>query len=185
MTAVKINRYPLKIDGQVVQIGSANELAIALDVLQGQYDEAALHQLQEHLAEITAHASGFMTLLRSLSVENQLFLIQAIGPGLVQVIQNARHLRDILAIASEASVEHAILSTLGSSGLMQLIQTGEELAEVLEWVYGEEDTLVLNLLGEKYLCRLCRPPCRDFHYNLRRQYRFRQRRRCRLCRQYR
>jgi hypothetical protein len=155
MPAVKINRYPLNIDGQVVQIGSANELAIALDVLQGQYDEEALRQLQDHLAEITAHASGFITLIRSLSVDNQLCLIQAIGPNLVNVFQNANRLRDILAIVPEARVEEAILTTLGSSGLQHLIQTGQELAEVLEWVYGEGDALALNLLGEKYVRRLC------------------------------
>ena len=155
MPAVKINRYPLNIDGQVVQIGSANELAIALDVLQGQYDLEVLHQLQDHLAEITAHAAGFITLVRSLSVENQLVFIQAIGPELVTVIQNAGRLRDILAIVADAPVEQAILNTLGSAGLQHLIQTGQELAEVLEWVYGDEDARVLNLLGEKYLLRLC------------------------------
>jgi len=155
MPADKLNRYPLQIEGESVQIGTASELAIALDVLQGQYDLQSLQQLQPHLAEIVANAAGFITVIRSLSVENQLFLIQSIGPDLVTVIQNAPRLRDILAIVPESRVEQAVLSTLGSSGLRRLIMTGQELAEVLEWVYGEQDAQLLDLLGEKDLRRLC------------------------------
>jgi hypothetical protein len=156
MPADKINRYPVRIEGQEVQIGTANELAIALDVLQGQYDRETLQQLQDHLAEIIAHASGFITVIRSLSVDDQIFLTQAIGSGLVNVIQTASRLRDILAIVADAHVKQAILSTLGSSGLRRLLMTGEELAEVLEWVYGKQDELLLDLLGEKDIRRLCR-----------------------------
>ena len=41
-------RYPVTIDQETVQIGSASELAVALDVLQGQHDRAVLTQLQPH-----------------------------------------------------------------------------------------------------------------------------------------
>ena len=152
----QINRYPLTIDGETVSIGAANELAVALDVLQGQYDREALVQLAPHLAEIIGHASGFLTILRSLSVDDRIYLIQAIGPDLVEVIQNAAHLRDLLAVLTDQSVEAALLTTLGSAGLRRLIVTGAELAEVLEWVYGDEDALTLKLLGHAYVRRLCR-----------------------------
>jgi hypothetical protein len=156
MPGVQTIRYPLAIDGQEVQIGSANELAIALDVLQGQFDLESLQQLQAHLPEIIAHASGFITVIRSLSVDNQIFLIQSLGAELVNIVQNASRLRDILAIVGDARVEQALLTTLGSLGLRRLLMTGQELAEVLEWVYGEQDELLLDLLGEADIRRLCR-----------------------------
>lgn len=156
MPALKIKRYPLTMDGEMTQIGTASELAISLDVLQGQFDHEALLQLRPHLAEIIAHPTGFMTVMKSLSIEDQLFLIQSIGPDLPEVLQSARHLRDILATLAEPRVEENLLSTLGQSGLQRLIMTGEELAEVLEWVYGDCDALALDLLGDAYVRGLCR-----------------------------
>ena len=151
-----INRYPITIDGETVSIGSANELAVALDVLQGQHDRETLQQLLPHLAEIIGHASGLMLILRSLSVDDRIYLLQAVGPDLAQVIQDAPHLRDLLAVLSDQSVESTLLSALGADGLRRLIMTGAQLAEVLEWVYGDEDALLLQLLGDGYLRRLCR-----------------------------
>jgi len=156
MPVSSIKRYPITIEGETAQIGTANELSVALEVLQGQFDRQALSQLSPHLAEIIAHAPGFMLVMKSLSSENQLYLIQAIGPDLAKVMQSARHLRDILATMAEQRVEEALLSTLGQAGLQRLIRTGAELAEVLEWVYGDCDTLALDLLGQEYVRGLCR-----------------------------
>ena len=156
MSATSIPRFPFTIDHETVQIGTANELALALDVLQGQFDHEALVQLNPHLARIVANASGFMLVMRSLSKEDQLFLIQSIGTDLPAVLQDARHLRDQLAVMALEDVEEALLKTLGRDGLRRLVLTGEELAEILEWVYGQNDALVLNLLGIDSVRRLCR-----------------------------
>jgi hypothetical protein len=156
MPVLNIKRYPITIDGEMTQIGTANELAVALDVLQGQFDREALLQLRPHLAAIIAHASGFMTVMKSLSSEDLLYLIQSIGPDLAEVLQSARRLRDILATLAEQQVEETLLTTLGRAGLQRLIMTGEELAEVLEWVYGDCDALALELLGDDYVRGLCR-----------------------------
>jgi hypothetical protein len=156
MPEIERNRYPITIDGETALIGTAYELAIALDVLQGQYDHQALVQLAPHLAQIVKNASGLMTVMRSLGPEDQVFLLQALGPDLADVLQSARHLRDLLATMSDQRVEEALLTTLGSRGLQRLITTGKELAEVLEWVYGEQDVLALELAGEKLLRHLCR-----------------------------
>jgi hypothetical protein len=156
MPASKIKRYPITIEGETTQIGTASELAVALDVLQGQFDREALVQLRPHLAEIIAHASGFMLVMKSLSSEDQLYFIQSIGPGLADVVQSAPHLRDILATMAEQRVEEALLTRLGQAGLQRLVMTGAELAEVLEWVYGDCDALALDLLGEEYVRGLCR-----------------------------
>lgn len=149
-------RYPITIEGESVPIGSANELAVALDVLQGQHDRETLTQLSPHLPEIIRNAGGLLLVLRALSVEDAIYLIRQMGAGLAAVIEDAAHLRDLLAVVADTSIESALLTTLGSEGLRRLLMTGAELAEVLEWVYADEDRLLLDLLGIPAIRGLCR-----------------------------
>ena len=95
-------------------------------------------------------------MLKSLSSDDQVFLIQALQGNLTGIIQNASHLRDLLATLADEKVETALLQTLGSDGLRSLILTAEELAEVLEWVYGQTDELALDLLGLDHVRNLSR-----------------------------
>jgi hypothetical protein len=148
--------YPITIDHETVQIGTAAELAVALDVLQGQYDRAVLTQLQPHLAQIIPQANQLFSVMKSLSADDQVFLIQALQGNLARIMQDASHLRDLLATLSEEKVEIALLQALGRAGLRSLILTAEELAEVLEWVYGQTDELTLELLGLDYVRDLSR-----------------------------
>ncbi len=151
-----MHRYSIMIDGETAEIGSAAELAVALDVLKGQRDHEILEQLHTHLAEIVTTPSGLMQVLKSLSPGDQIFLLEALGPRLGGVLQNAGWLRDMLASMSDLQVEECLLRGLGESGLRGLILTAEELGEVMEWVYGQCDALLLDLLGLDYVRRLCR-----------------------------
>ena len=148
--------FPITIDGETTTIGSANELSIALDVLKGQRDREVLTQLRPHLADIIANPAGLMLVLKSLSLDDQLFLLEAVGTDLGRVLQSAKRLRDQLATMADQDVEEALLCTLGQPGLRGLILTAEELGEVLEWVYSQCDALLLDLLGLEYVRRLCR-----------------------------
>ena len=151
-----MDRYPITIEQETVQIGTAAELAVALDVLQGQYDREVLTQLEPHLPRIIPQANQLFTVMKPLSADDQLFLIQALQGNLLGIMQDASHLRDLLATLSDEKVEAALLQCLGSNGLRSLILTAEELAEVLEWVYGQTDELALELLGLDYVRNLCR-----------------------------
>jgi hypothetical protein len=150
-----IPRYPITIDGESTDIGAAAELVAALDVLQGHHDRLVLEQLRPHLAAILAGPQGFLATLRVLSAEDQTYLIDALGPALPAIVKDARALRDILASLAEPAVEERLLNTLGAGGLNALIGSAEELAEVLEWIYGDCDRLALDLLGDDALRRLC------------------------------
>jgi len=147
-------RYAVTIDGESAQIGTAAELAIALDVLQGRHDRAVLEQLRPHLADIIATPQGLSQTLKSLAPDDQQFLVEALGNRLVDVVQSAPYLRDMLAALAEERVEAALLKTLGTPGLRRLLMTAEDVAETLEWVYGDCDQLALDLLGADYLRRL-------------------------------
>jgi hypothetical protein len=151
-----MSHYPISIDKETVKVSTAAELAVALDVLQGHYDRIVLTQLQPHLAQIIPKANQLFLVMKSISADDQIFLIQALKGDLTGIMQDASHLRDLLATLAEEKVEIALLQTLGTNGLRSLILTAEELAEVLEWVYGQTDSLALELLGLEYVRNLSR-----------------------------
>ncbi|MFL7792321.1 MAG: hypothetical protein AB8I69_09295 [Anaerolineae bacterium] len=147
-------RYPITVEGETADIGTAGELVAALDVLQGNYDRAVLEQLRPYLAKVIGGPQGLHATLKVLAAEDQLYLIEALGPRLVDVIQRAGALRDILATLAESGVEEKLMETLGPEGLRALVGSPEDLAGVLEWVYGTSDWLALQLLGVDFLGRL-------------------------------
>ena len=147
-------RYPVSIDGETAYIGTASELAVALDVLQGQHDRMVLEQLAPHLPTVIAGPAGLMGTLKSLAPADQIFLIDALRPSLAEMVHHAGQLRDILAVLADPAVEERLLSALGSAFLCRLIVTATELAELLEWVYGECDHMVLELIGPEQLRRM-------------------------------
>ncbi|MEI6502220.1 MAG: hypothetical protein WCP21_14485, partial [Armatimonadota bacterium] len=86
-----------------------------------------------------------------LAPDDQLLLIECLGDTLPATVQRATALRDIMAMLAEEKVEEALLQTLGTKGLRGLIETPEQFAEVLQWVYGQCDALALDLLGAEFL----------------------------------
>jgi len=125
---MSITRYPITIEGETTDIGTAAELVVALDVLQGQHDRLVLEQLRPHLAQIISGPQGLHAVLKVLAPEDQIYLLDALGSELPRIISRAAALRDILATLAEARVEERLLQTLGAEGLRGLIGSAEELA---------------------------------------------------------
>ncbi len=73
MTFSTLTRYPVTIDGETVTIGTAKELSVVLDVLQGQHDRVVLEQLAPNLADIVDSPLGFSTILKSLEPADRSF----------------------------------------------------------------------------------------------------------------
>jgi hypothetical protein len=156
MNQSQLVRYPVTIDGETATISTAQELAIMLDVLQGQHDRDVLAQLRDHLADVMGGARGFTLTLKSLSSADQLYLIDAIGARLAEVLQDSRYLRDIFATMADVGIEKKMLDTLGGVGLRKLVHTAEELGQVLEWLYKECDQQAIELVGTAYLKQIIR-----------------------------
>ncbi len=148
--------WEIAIEGETTRIATAAELVVALDVLQGDHDREVLAQLQAALSQIVSTPQGLHAVLRVLSPDDKLFLIRALGAELADIVNNAGALRDILAHLAVVEVEKALLNGIGSQGLRRLIRNPEQLAEVLEWVYGECDELALELLGAEFITGLIR-----------------------------
>jgi hypothetical protein len=143
--------YVITVEGETTTIATAAELAIALDVLQGQHDRRVLEQLRPHLAAILGGPAGLKATLRSLCGEDQYYLIAALGADLARLVGSAHALGDILAMLDRAEVEARLLEEVGAAGLRAMISTAAELAQVLEWIYGATDSRALELLGAEHL----------------------------------
>jgi hypothetical protein len=156
MSGSNIKRFPVTIDGETTMIGTANELAIVLDVLHGQHDRVVLEQLQPHLADIIATPVGLVATMKSLEPADQLFLIEALGSRLARILQKSTYLADLLAALATVEVKEAILQTLGTEGLRALVSTAPDLANVLQWAYGHSDQRVIDLLGANYVRQVIR-----------------------------
>jgi len=147
----EIPRYTISVGGETAEIGTADELAIALDVLNGLHDREVLQQLEEHLGMLIEDPLSFRSVLKSLSPEDQVFLVDALAPTLTETLRDAHQLRDTFASLAHTEVETRIIEALSTEGLRSLIGTAEQLAEVVEWAYGECDELLLRKLGADYL----------------------------------
>lgn len=146
----------VRIDDEETVLTGAGDLAIALDVLHGQHDRAVLEQLGEDVAVLLDDPVSLRTILKSLTPDDQAYLIDLLGDRLTGILREAPALRDILAFLSVVEVEEKLLHALGPTGLRRLVQDAEQLAEVAEWCYGEVDRLLLDLLGGHHLRWLCR-----------------------------
>jgi len=71
--------------------------------LQGQYDRIVLTQLQPHLPRILSQGNHLFTVMKSLSADDQLFLIQTLHGNLAGIMQDASHLRDLLVICPDGN----------------------------------------------------------------------------------
>jgi hypothetical protein len=151
-----VGGHRITVAGETTEVCNAGELKIALDVLHGAHDRQVLEQLRPHLAEIVETPEGLDGILKSLTVEDQVYLLEAVGPQLASLLRESRWLRDILAWTASREVEEALLRGLGRDGLRALIQDAEDLAELLEWVYGGVDLEILELLGREEVGRLVR-----------------------------
>jgi Mg/Co/Ni transporter MgtE len=147
-------RYSISIEDESAEISTAAELVIALDVLQGHHDREVLEQLRPNLKEIIKSPQDLYATIRVLALDDKIYLIESLSSNLPNIVASAAHLRDILATLSEFQAEEKLLGTLGSEGLKALIHSAEDLGEVLEWVYGKGDQIVIQSLGIDYLKHL-------------------------------
>ena len=146
--------FTVVIEGESASVETADELAVLLEVLHGDHYQDALDQLGSNLADILCEPRGLCAVLKSLAPESQLYLLNQLGPRLIDVVQRADVLRNILAALTEPLVEKRLLELLDSDGLKRLIHEPEDLAGILEWVYDCCDEFVISLLDERFLRHL-------------------------------
>jgi hypothetical protein len=145
-------RYPIRWNGEGADVATIDELMVALDVLHRQHDRAIVEQLRPVIGDLIAAgdrapAANLKILLKALSAEDRLFVVEVLGSRLLPLIGTAVELRNVLVSLADLEVEAATLRAIGAEGLRYLVATCRQLWEILEWLYGDNDVLLLELLG--------------------------------------
>lgn len=146
-----MKRTKIEIEGLNTDVGSAAELVVVLDVLSGQNDRLVIEQLGADLPGILSDGNGLYQVLKSLAPEESLFFLETLGEKTGALFSTARELTEMLAFMSVPETETLMLKLIGGKRLREIITCPEDLAEILEWVYGDADISVINLLGGEYL----------------------------------
>ncbi len=146
--------FTVIIEGEAASVETAEELAVLLEVLHGDHYQDVLDQLGPNLTEILREPRGLCAVLKALSPASQMYLLNQLDSGLIDVIQRADVLRYILAGLTEPEVEKRVLELLDSDGLKRLIRQPEDLAGILEWVYDRCDEFVISVLDAHFLRQL-------------------------------
>lgn len=152
-----MDRYYIEVDGVGTKVGSAPELVVILQALLGEEDREVLLQLKNHLAEIIGDSSGLYQVMKALDPENHLFLLELLGEDVRQLFKRADQLSQFLSFLSQPGAKAGLLVSLGPVFLRNLILDPEDLSAILEWIYGEDDMLLLEMLGREHSRSL-------FHY---------------------
>jgi hypothetical protein len=145
-------RHRIQHDGEAAEIGTVDELLVALEVLNRDHDREILAQLTPVLAGIVAARdrpapANLKLLLKALSTADRLFVIDALGARLPELIESAVELRNLLVSLADLDVERRLLDRIGSDGLRTLISTSQELSEIVEWLYADCEIRILEMLG--------------------------------------
>ncbi len=96
------------------------------------------------------------SLSEPLAVRRTQLDIQHTKSGLGSLFTDAKGLCELLAFMSQPGTEAFLLAGIGAGHLREIIQCPSELADVLEWIYGEDDLLLMNLIGMEHIALLFR-----------------------------
>jgi len=144
------------LDDKVYHVRNELELALIFELLESTKSAEMLHwnvimSLDEKLLDIIKTYRGLSSCLKHLGYRNRFLLLIKIGDILPTVLGRSEHLGGILASIPEGEGKLRIVKSMRHRGLVQIVENADDLGNVLEWLYGDAELVVLNLLGEEFL----------------------------------
>lgn len=140
-------------------IHNEQELALIIELLESSTNSFTLHRhlimsLDEKLMDIIVTYKGLLLCMKHMEYKNRFLLLIKIGDTLSRVIGKSEHLGNILAGIPEETDKMRIIKSLRYKGLMQIIHTSNDLGNILEWIFGDGEKLVFDILGRDFLISL-------------------------------
>ena len=147
--------YPFSfvLGNKTYQIADELELALVFELLHNETSTSStLHwniimQLDEKLLSIITSYSGLQGCLKRLNTKNQFLLLLKIGDILPKIIQTSEHLAFLLAGIPNAEQKNHIIKYIRRRGLAQMVRSVQDIANILEWLFGENEVLLLETFG--------------------------------------
>ena len=84
--------------------------------------------------------------MKHMEYKNKFLLLIKIGDILSRVIGTSTHLGSMLAGIAEEADKIRIIKSIRAKGLIQIISTPDDLGNILEWIFGEGEKIVIEML---------------------------------------
>ncbi len=141
-------------DGDTVFIENAMELLIAFSLTPPGADPDIISLVKEDMLNLVFSDEQFLMLLPKVLGEkgdSKIPFLMAFGDQLYRVVSDGDTTARTLALLANEADQQYFLNTLGKNYLRQIINSLEEIAACLEWLYGSMDTYFIELLGWEYI----------------------------------
>ncbi|PIQ41159.1 hypothetical protein COW06_03875 [Candidatus Gracilibacteria bacterium CG12_big_fil_rev_8_21_14_0_65_38_15] len=137
-------------------VHNEEELALIIDLLATSDDSFTLHRhiimsLDERLMDIILTYKGLLLCMKHMEYKNRFLLLIKIGDTLSRVIEKSTHLGNLLASIPEETDKIRIIKSIRYKGLTQIIDVPDDLGNILEWIFGDGEKLVIDTLGKEFL----------------------------------
>lgn len=154
MTSLTIHSFTL--GEKEYLIHNEEELALIIDLIAASDDSFTLHRhiimsLDEKLMDIILTYKGLLLCMKHMEYKNRFLLLIKMGDTLSRVIEKSTHLGSLLASIPEENDKKRIIKSIRYKGLIQIIDTPDDLGNILEWIFGEGEKLVIDILGKEFL----------------------------------
>lgn len=152
-----MENYSFKILGKKYYFNNENELAQIMQILSWDDNISELihwniiMQLNDKLLDIIKTHKGLLKLLKTLSRKNYMLLLLKIWDNLKDIIGTSKHLWEILARIPEEENKTVLIKRLRLKWLKLFIRDAHDLKNIFEFVYGESETELLELLWEDFI----------------------------------
>ncbi|MEC4819300.1 MAG: hypothetical protein SAK29_39425 [Scytonema sp. PMC 1069.18] len=139
-----------------VELESAEELLVALELTPIEADQEILAQIGEGILEIVTTDEEFLLILEKVldtrGASKQPYL-KCFGTQLNKVVTKGTTLSKALSLLANEHDQEYFLKILGQHTLRMCISNIFDLVESLNWVYGKMDILFIELLGWDFVLR--------------------------------
>lgn len=140
----------------VVEIETAEELFVALDLTPLEADREILAQVGEGILDLVTTDENFLLILEkvldTLGASKEPYL-RCFGARLSEVVTSGVTFAKALALLANESDQEYFLKTLGSDGIRRCIGNVNDLVEALTWLYRKMDVLFIELVGWDFVLK--------------------------------
>ncbi|MFA6090645.1 MAG: hypothetical protein WC774_02615 [Candidatus Gracilibacteria bacterium] len=148
--------YNFSLGEKQYTVHNEEELALIIDLLASSTDTFTLHRhiimsLDEDLMKIILTYKGLLLCMKHMEYKNRFLLLIKIGDTLPHVIETSTHLGSLLASIPEETDKMRIVKSMRYKGLIQVIHTPDDLGNIMEWIFGNGEKLIIDILGKDFL----------------------------------
>ncbi|GET37129.1 hypothetical protein [Microseira wollei] len=143
-------------EDDTVELETAEELFVALELTPIEADKEILSQIEEGILDLVKTDEQFLLILEKVldtRGASKAPYLKCFGTKLSQVVTKGSTLFKALSLLANESDQEYFLHCLGQEAIRKCICNINDLVEALTWLYGKMDILFINLIGWDFVLR--------------------------------